>query len=277
VESKVCFSTKDQRQMALALAFVLAEHHNGNKHGTTGFYPLRTSQGRKMENGEFVYQPDKGAYMGHNIVALLFDVATMHVVGDLFWFNHNRTLKSQHAHPETLSIQNSQKLAPVLGGGMKGGLQLSKLRLITSLEPCSMCRGMIIHNGIKDVMWLQDDPELTERSYPDGITARRCPEFNEFSARLHEAYQRYYNLMTGANEAKKVFYVDKNGKIEQGSASVPSFLCTDDAFKVYLDAAKCFRQEVLDVNAAKRTAFQQHLCEVVSKVDNTRYSSIASL
>lgn len=65
--------------------------------------------------------------------------------------NKRETTADPTAHAEILCIQKTAKKL--------GGWRLGKVTLYSTLEPCMMCAGAIIHARIKELVYGADDPK----------------------------------------------------------------------------------------------------------------------
>lgn len=65
--------------------------------------------------------------------------------------NLRESLIDPTAHAEVLAIQRAAKKL--------GGWRLSKAILYTTLEPCPMCAGAIVHSRVKELVYGADDPK----------------------------------------------------------------------------------------------------------------------
>ncbi|NJO02604.1 MAG: hypothetical protein HC880_13795 [Bacteroidia bacterium] len=123
---------------------------------------------------------------------------------------------------------------------------LSNVTVYTSLESCSQCSGIMALARIRDVVYLQDDVgmnrigniihNLTKN------TALRAPrpisaaEFNfPYYERLNQAFERFRQRINQG----ETFYISSGGQAQR-SASITTFLCSDDAYEVYQEANQAF-------------------------------------
>jgi len=65
--------------------------------------------------------------------------------------NLRESLIDPTAHAEILAIKKAAKKL--------GGWRLNRATLYTTLEPCPMCAGAIVHSRIKEVVYGADDPK----------------------------------------------------------------------------------------------------------------------
>jgi tRNA(adenine34) deaminase len=65
--------------------------------------------------------------------------------------NLRESLVDPTAHAEILAIKKAAKRS--------GGWRLNKATLYTTLEPCPMCAGAIVHSRVKELVYGADDPK----------------------------------------------------------------------------------------------------------------------
>ncbi len=65
--------------------------------------------------------------------------------------NLRESLMDPTAHAEILAIKKAAKKL--------GGWRLSRATLYTTLEPCPMCAGAIVHSRVKELVYGADDPK----------------------------------------------------------------------------------------------------------------------
>ena len=65
--------------------------------------------------------------------------------------NLRESLVDPTAHAEILAIKKAAKRS--------GGWRLNKAILYTTLEPCPMCAGAIVHSRVKELVYGADDPK----------------------------------------------------------------------------------------------------------------------
>lgn len=65
--------------------------------------------------------------------------------------NLRESLVDPTAHAEILAIKKAAKRS--------GGWRLNNVTLYTTLEPCPMCAGAIVHSRVKELVYGADDPK----------------------------------------------------------------------------------------------------------------------
>lgn len=229
---------------SLLLMSMVAFNWNGNKRGIAD--SLKPSPSKDYGTNLLLSTPEKqikrgrslnGDYLGHNIAAFAADRDGFIVDFD---FNHNEIFNSstQHAEARLLNrvfslnqINDSWNVGTQSEGASSYGQLLQGVTIYTSLESCAQCSGIMTLGNAKEVVYLQEDPgqykignimfRLTESNDPNrkALAPRPIPA----SACGFE----YYSLLSEKfGEYKKV----------TGNASITSFLCTEVAFLVFLEA-----------------------------------------
>lgn len=132
----------------LALCAMLYTHHNGNKYGCVGNYPLRSQQQdphTHFHNNRDLptYQLLKGDYKGHNIAAIAVDKN-----GEIIThaFNHMYVFESTREHAEERLVDTLCTFAHILmreTDKAKFSTRLKDVTIYTSLEPCHQCAGKL--------------------------------------------------------------------------------------------------------------------------------------
>ena len=149
----------------------------------------------------------------------------------------------------TANPERTQAAALGASGRRRGyGTLLADVSVYTSLESCAQCSGIMALASVREVAYLQCDQgqyligDLMYRATRGGGpgSARRpgaprpipASEFGfEWYERLNAA-----NIAFARRVRKEPFFRD--GTMKDTSASVTSFLCTDDALEIYEDAAR---------------------------------------
>ncbi|CAM3820363.1 cytidine/deoxycytidylate deaminase family protein [Aeromonas bestiarum] len=189
----------------------------------------------------------KGDYLGHNIAAFAVDRDGFVIDFD---FNHNEIFNSstQHAEARLLNrvfslnqINESWNVGSTSEASNSYGQLLQGVTIYTSLESCAQCSGIMTLGNAKEVVYLQEDPgqykignimfRLTETNDPNrkALAPRPIPA-NTFSF-------KYYSLLS-----------EKFGEYKKssGSSSITSFLCTEAAYLLFLEAESELHQLVRD-------------------------------
>jgi len=229
---------------SLLLMSMVAFCWNSNKRGVSdelkpvpnkdyGNNPLLSKIGKLVARGKYL----KGDYLGHNIAAFAVD-RDGYIID--FDFNHNEIFNSsiQHAEARLLNrvfslnqINDSWNVGAPQDSPSSYGQLLQGVTIYTSLESCAQCSGIMTLGNAKEVIYLQEDPgqykignimfRLTESTDPKkkALAPRPIP------ASLFDF--KYYSLLSEKFEAYKNDF--KN-------FSITSFLCTEQAFFVFIDA-----------------------------------------
>jgi len=224
------------------LLMALVSHYwNGNKRGKEGEYPWRSKQ--KSSDGTYI----GGDYLGHNIAGFAVDGK-----GEIidFDFNHNEILNSSVEHAESRLIRRVFSLTQIYDNWSTGNEQpqvaqtsysnvLNEVSVFTSLESCSQCSGIMALGSLKEVTFLQRDPgqnsigNILRNLSP--VDSRYMPPLpipadtfglEHFEA-LHQGYLRF-----AAEVTTTPFFISKGG-VKDNSASITSFLCTDQAMEIF--------------------------------------------
>ncbi len=191
----------------------------------------------------------KGDYLGHNIAAFAVDRDGFVIDFD---FNHNEIFNSstQHAEARLLNrvfslnqINDSWNVGatPETTSSNSYGQLLQGVTIYTSLESCAQCSGIMTLGNAKEVVYLQEDPgqykignimfRLTESNDPNrkALAPRPIPA-SAFNFKYYSALSEKFG------EYKKT----------TGNSSITSFLCTEAAFLVFLEAETELHQLALN-------------------------------
>jgi tRNA(Arg) A34 adenosine deaminase TadA len=258
----------------LVLALV-AGFWNGNKRGALGTYPQRLKQ--RVSRGRYRGDASGDRYLGHNIACIAVDQ-----YGEIldFDFNHNEIFNSSAEHAEARLIRRifslnqiySRKYRVEQSHDVGYGKVFNGITVYTSLESCSQCSGIMTLANCERVVFLQTDPgqsrvghmlyNLTQpvptqtRQFMQIKSARPNPpakygapepvdahEVYEFAAKkdLDDAFGSFAKRM---GMTKGYFHKDANGVFDK-SASVTSFLCTDDALDVFMSGSAVLKNTTL--------------------------------
>lgn len=229
------------------LLMALTSHYwCGNKYGSKRVYPLNPPT-NGYPDSEFL----DGSYLGHNIAALAVD-GNGEVID--FDFNHNEAFNSSVEHAESRLLRRVFSLGQLSdtwdlhdseNADQQYGSMLSNVTVYTSLESCSQCSGIMTLAGVKEVVYLQDDPQM----YRIGNILRRLTETNDPKETYLQAPLPVPGVAVGLpayaelNAALDDFRAGQVGKVspfaisadgtEKFTGSITSFLCTERAFEVF--------------------------------------------
>jgi tRNA(Arg) A34 adenosine deaminase TadA len=229
---------------------LIAHHWTPLKHGRRGSYPWCAPSDSPALRAE---------YLGHNIAALGVD-GNGRVLD--FDFNHNAIFDSSAEHAEVRLIRRLYSLAhvsdswsPVTVSGQGGDrkrpryVNLSDVTIYTSLESCSQCSGAMMLAQVKEVVYLQTDPGQfwvgrILRNLSSGKLRAPLPiaagELGlDHFAELDAAYASFKQ---GVSDDRP-FFVPEDGKPDM-SASLTSFLCTQEAFGIFERGGHGFQELV---------------------------------
>jgi len=236
---------KDRHKIyALLLMSMVAYSWNSNKRGVPneikpspdkdyGNNPLLSTQEKIVKRGKFLAND----YLGHNIAAFAVD-RDGYVID--FDFNHNEIFNSSTQHAEARLLNRIFSLNQIndswnIGGQQESSISYGQLlqgvTIYTSLESCAQCSGIMTLGNAKEVIYLQEDPgqykignimfRLTESAVPNKKALAPRP----IAASLFNF--PYYSKLTEKFE---------EFKMAQKTSSITSFLCTESAFLLFLDA-----------------------------------------
>lgn len=234
---------KERHQLySLLLMSIIHYYWNGSKEGK-GEYPLNPKEENSNESP--FMQND---YIGHNIAALAVDNFGSIIDFD---FNHNKIFASSDQHAEMRLVKRIYSLSQINDSWETGKnsdrdyMKFSDVSIYTSLESCAQCSGVMTLANLKEVIYLQSDPgqyfignilrNLTkkdERPAPVPVSGQEF-QFKYFNY-LNDAYYDFYFR-------EPIFYIDKNGKCKKTN-SLTSFLCIEEAYKIYTEAKNEFMQ-----------------------------------
>ena len=231
---------KERHQIYSNLLFAITSHYfNGFKYGTDKLYPLNP-------------ESDPQTYLGHNIAAI-----AVNAKGEIidFEFNHNAIFNSSVEHAESRIIRRVFSLSQVydtyekkndklelLNTQKKYGNLLSEVTVYTSLESCTQCTGIMTLGNVKNVVYLQDDPGMYHignivKNLTDGQGYIEAPlpiSGKEIGFTLYNKLNRKFDKFVEQQKSKtgKPFSVDEEGS-EKYTSSITSFLCTNEAKKIF--------------------------------------------
>lgn len=237
---------------SLLLMSMVAFNWNGNKRGVSeslkpsptkdyGTNPLLSTPENQLQRGKHLSDD----YLGHNIAAFAVDRDGFIIDFD---FNHNEIFNSstQHAEARLLNrvfslnqISDSWSVGAQSEGLSSYGQLLQGVTIYTSLESCAQCSGIMTLGNAKEVIYLQEGPgqykignimfRLTESNDPSrkALAPRPIPA-NTFGFNYHSLLSEKFD------EYKKV----------TDNSSITSFLCTEAAYLVFIEAENELRQLV---------------------------------
>jgi tRNA(Arg) A34 adenosine deaminase TadA len=253
----------------LLLMKLIHRFWNGNKFGPIGTYPFREAQKEDGQsgNGPFRYRGDMfessdpqrvswNRYVGHNIACLAVDGK-----GEIidFEFNHNAFFRSSAEHAESRMVRRLFSLANVFDKwktgeplpGKSRAASLSDVTLYTSLESCAQCSGVMSLANVKQVVYLQRDylafvignimfnlaPKVTPFPIPASQIGleyydRLNQSLKDFNARALKAERE--------NNKQEAFFIPPNGGKPLYAGDTTSYLCTDDAFRIFSEGGDSF-------------------------------------
>jgi tRNA(Arg) A34 adenosine deaminase TadA len=213
-------------------------------------------------------RPNWDRYLGHNIACIAAD-GNGHIID--FDFNHNAFFRSSAEHAESRLVRRLFSLTDIFDSWKTGSrfngkphaASLGDVTLYTTLESCAQCSGVMSLAGVKQIIYLQNDftaykignlmyklANRIELKNPDGtlkkddkgnsVTIPGAPVpipgsevgIEEF-AQLNDANVAFAKKMMAGTE---FFFRSPDGK-EDRDASITSFLCTDDAYKLFVQGA----------------------------------------
>ncbi len=236
----------------LAMALVY-QYWNGNKRGAAGEYPWRKDQ--RLPTGLYA----GGDYLGHNIASIAVDGHGRVIDFD---FNHNELFCSSVEHAESRLVRRLFSLAQLrddwrpaltLSPAMPGDRYttiLQDVSIYTTLEPCAQCAGIMALGRVREIVYLQRDPDmylvahlLRNLTRPD-FRAPLPVHGEAFGFKSSEALNSAYPAFVQRVQ-ETPFYVAPGGTQDTSSA-ITSFLCTDEAKEIFYRAS----QELMTVTLA---------------------------
>jgi tRNA(Arg) A34 adenosine deaminase TadA len=209
-------------------------------------------------------------YLGHNIACIAVD-GNGEIMD--FDFNHNDFFRSSAEHAEARMVRRLFSLTNIsdnwqtrlrrghkpLANAKPRAASLHDVTLYTSLESCAQCSGVMSLAGVKQIIYLQNDftaykignimYNLANRldvpgadGKPTNIPGAPVPiaasavELEEFD-KLNAANLAFSRKIVAAGQADPsnlcgAFFVPDSGKPDF-DPSITSFLCTDEALKIF--------------------------------------------
>jgi tRNA(Arg) A34 adenosine deaminase TadA len=233
------------RIYSLLLLALIAHHWTPLKRGRRGHYPWSgDSDGGTARHYE---------YLGHNIAALGVD-GNGRILD--FEFNHNAIFDSSAEHAEVRLVRRLYSLAhvsdswsPVTLTGQGGTVErpsyvnLSDVTIYTSLESCSQCAGAMMLAQVKEIVYLQTDPDMfwigrILRNLSSGKLRAPLPiAAAEIGLRQFAELDAAYSYFKREVCAERPFFVPDEGEPDV-SASLTSFLCTEEARAIFQSGAE---------------------------------------
>jgi tRNA(Arg) A34 adenosine deaminase TadA len=213
-------------------------------------------------------RPNWDRYLGHNIACIAVD-GNGHIID--FDFNHNAFFRSSAEHAESRLVRRLFSLTDIFDSWKTGSrfnrkphaASLGDVTLYTTLESCAQCSGVMSLAGVKQIIYLQNDftaykignlmyklANRIELRNPDG-SAKKDDKGNPVSIPgapvpipASEVGIREFDLLNFANLAfarkmmagTEFFFRSPDGK-EDRDPAITSFLCTDDAYKLFAQGA----------------------------------------
>jgi tRNA(Arg) A34 adenosine deaminase TadA len=240
------------RIYALLLMSIVAYNWNSNKRNIPsnvkpnpdkdyGNNPLLSTDANIVKRGKFL----KNDYLGHNIAA--FAVDKDGYIMD-FDFNHNEIFNSSVEHAEARLLKRLFSLDQISDSwNMDNKSQventnsntysqlLQGVTLYTSLESCAQCSGIMTLGNVNEVFYMQID----DGQYKIGNILYRLTDNGGFNRKalaprpvpVGNVNFTYYDKL---NDAFKEYAKS------QEKPSVTSFLCTEQAFLIFLEAEQEF-------------------------------------
>jgi tRNA(Arg) A34 adenosine deaminase TadA len=270
-------SVQERHQIyCFLLMKLMVRFWNGNKRGPLGDYPRRVAQREARDpthryRGDMIENPDGfrvnwDRYLGHNIACLAVD-GNGEIID--FEFNHNDFFRSTTEHAESRMVRRLFSLTDIVDKwktgepipGRSRAFSLKDVTLYTSLESCAQCSGVMSLGRVKQVVYLQTDPgayvignimynlagvESGDNSslaaIPIAGSKIGLPHFD----RLNKAYGDFHDDILEAqklNDSSRAFFISPDKTTVDYAPSITSFLCTDEARKIFADGASLLDAE----------------------------------
>lgn len=238
---------------ALLLMSMVTYNWNGNKRGIPGEIkaspqkdygnnPLLSTEEKPVKRGKFLAND----YLGHNIAAIAVD-RDGYIID--FDFNHNEIFNSstQHAEARLLNrifslnqINDSWNIGVPSEGSSSYGQLLQGVTVYTSLESCAQCSGIMTLGNAKEVVYLQEDPgQYKIGNIMFRLTESADPSKKALAPRPISAQLFNFHYCLGLAEKFEEF------KETQKTSSITSFLCTESAYLLFLEAESEFQALLL--------------------------------
>lgn len=163
------------------------------------------------------WQESEVSSRGYNIGALLFDPAQNTVIEwNLNSVRESPVGKTAHAEVGLMQKCISEK---------KINKNLNGLHIITTLEPCMMCSGMMTFLGADSVKYIQTDPEFGKNierlaaDYDGKPANERCKHIKsvralsgEYGSSLEESYREFHSKPENQNKSMADFLYELSVK-----------------------------------------------------------------
>ena len=273
------------RIYALLLMALVERFWNGNNNGPRGIYPFRENQKVPDQGSNPSWLRYKGdmnesndplrvswdRYLGHNIACIAVDGK-----GEIldFDFNHNIIFRSSAEHAESRMVRRLFSLSDLIDDWKPRQpipkdsrlVALKDVTIYTSLESCAQCSGVMSLAGVKQVVYLQNDPGAYRignimynlagnnsdgsplAALPIPAPAIGLPYLQD----LNRKYERFRDQQVEAknkSDADHAYFRscrEKQEKVDPVyTTSITSFLCTDTALEVFRKGAGEFRSMTL--------------------------------
>ena len=167
-----------RHEFCLFLMATLSKNYNQNKFGIVGVYNLgRERSGHYTrvddDNSVNVYGLEDGEYRGHNIAAMaIYEIDSESPRILEICFNHVKLFDSTSEHAEERLVD---RLFQCRGSYNVNDVDrdsfMSKITVISTLEPCFQCSGKLKMSGVREVIYIQTDPEVAYIPAQGFITA----------------------------------------------------------------------------------------------------------
>ena len=206
----------------------------GKEHGMN---PLLPEDHELAKRGQFLRRD----YNGHNIAAFAVDRKGRIIDFD---FNHNELFNSSVEHAEARLLNRLFKLSKIHDSWAIGpqpdefpeenrySKALRGVTVYTSLESCAQCSGIMTLGNVKEVVYLQDDPgQYKIGNIMYHLTNSSKPGPKQGAPRPIPASLVGLAAFDQLNAAYNA-YADKH------RPGMTAFLCTDAAYKIFLDAER---------------------------------------
>jgi len=206
---------------------------------------------KKVYRGKFL----SNDYLGHNIAALAVD-RDGYIID--FDFYHNEIFNSSIEHAEARLLHRLFSLDQIyeswnIGGDTNGssnsyGKLLEGVTLYTSLESCAQCSGIMTLGNVNEVVYLQEDPG----QYKIGNILYRLTESKDRDKKAL-APRPISAMKIGFRYYQKLSDAFSSYEKSQNNSSLTSFLCTETAFKIFLDAEAEFASLLASFKITKQS------------------------
>lgn len=196
------------------------------------------------------WQDSAGVGRGYNIGALLFDPAKDSIVG----WNLNSVRESEVGKTAHAEVGLMQKL-------IKDKRTLKGLHIVTTLEPCMMCSGMMTFLETDSVKYIQTDPEYGKNIERLAADYAGQPG-NERSKHIKSVRAISGNYGSALEELYAAFRLDERNK----DKSMADFLHNSVAKEVY-KAAYEELQQTTNFKFKKNLKLLSQIKEYINKND----------